>query len=614
VNWQHLQAFVWLRWRLLKNQWRRAGALNAIVMMIMTFFVVATVIPLAIGCFFLGLYAIPKAEPVHLMLVWDGLVVAFLFFWSIGVVAELQRTDPLSLSKFLHLPVSVNSAFMINYLSSLFRLSLFVFVPVALAYCLALVICKGMWLSLAFPLLAAFLLMVTALTYQLQGWLASLMSNPRRRRTVVVCITAVFILIAQLPNLLNFLAPWRPGQRARGDSTFADEIAKINRDAQSQKLDSAELERRLQEVGKNHERAGPQAERESFERLKQTARLLNVVLPFGWLPLGVLTAAERHALPAILGLLGMTAIGTASLWRAYGTTLGMYRAQPTARKTGASPAVTQPAKATKPVDLMVETRLPGVSEPVAAVALGGLRSLARAPEAKMMLLTPLIAAVAFGAVLVRNGNGIPLAIRPLIGIGAMMVVLFGLMQLMSNQFGFDRDGFRVFVLCAAQRRDILLGKNLAFAPLALGMAAILLVLVQIVCPLRWDHFLAMIPQYVMMFLLFCLLMNLLSIYTPIYIAAGSVKPSSPKATTALVQMAMFTFIFPLTQGMTLLPLGIEMLLGQFGWAHGIPACLLLTLLECAAVVVLYLLFVGLEGSLLQDREKQILETVTKGAS
>ena len=25
VNWQHLQAFVWLRWRLLVNQWRRAG-------------------------------------------------------------------------------------------------------------------------------------------------------------------------------------------------------------------------------------------------------------------------------------------------------------------------------------------------------------------------------------------------------------------------------------------------------------------------------------------------------------------------------------------------------------------------------------------------------------
>ncbi len=38
--------------------------------------------------------------------------------------------------------------------------------------------------------------------------------------------------------------------------------------------------------------------------------------------------------------------------------------------------------------------------------------------------------------------------RPLCAVGAMALVLFGLMQLMANQFGFDRDGFRVFVLSA----------------------------------------------------------------------------------------------------------------------------------------------------------------------
>ena len=63
------------------------------------------------------------------------------------------------------------------------------------------------------PLSAAFLLMVTALTYQFQGWLASLMSNPRRRRTVVVAATAVFVLIFQLPNLLQLR--WRRGAQQR---------------------------------------------------------------------------------------------------------------------------------------------------------------------------------------------------------------------------------------------------------------------------------------------------------------------------------------------------------------------------------------------------------------
>ena len=58
-------------------------------------------------------------------------------------MTELQRTEPLSLSKFLHLPVSVNGAFLINYVSSLLRLSLIVFVPVMLGFCLALVVRQG---------------------------------------------------------------------------------------------------------------------------------------------------------------------------------------------------------------------------------------------------------------------------------------------------------------------------------------------------------------------------------------------------------------------------------------------------------------------------------------
>ncbi|HKI20181.1 MAG TPA: hypothetical protein VKA15_19990, partial [Isosphaeraceae bacterium] len=214
MNWQHLQAFVWLRWRLLVNQWRRAGAFNAVLMMIVSIGALVTAVPLFIGCFMLGLYAIPKAAPVHLLYAWDGLIVAFLSFWSIGLLTELQRTEPLSLSKFLHLPVSVNGAFLINYFSSLLRLSLIVFVPVMFGYCLALIVTKGLLLLPVLPSLAAFLLMVTALTYQLQGWLASLMSNPRRRRTVIVATTAIFVLIVQLPNLMNFFAPWGVQQQA----------------------------------------------------------------------------------------------------------------------------------------------------------------------------------------------------------------------------------------------------------------------------------------------------------------------------------------------------------------------------------------------------------------
>ncbi len=620
MNWQHLRAFVWLRWRMTINQWRRAGAFNAVLLTIITFILLLTVIPLFVGSLMLGLYLIPKAAPVHLMYAWDGMIVAFLFFWGIGLITELQRSEPLSLSKFLHLPVSVNGAFLINYLSSLFRLSLILFAPVMLAYALALIYVKGWSLLPVLPALLALLLMVTALTYQLQGWLAALMSNPRRRRTVIVVTTAAFILIVQLPNLMNYFAMGgmqrAAQQRLDRSKDLVQEMETLKRTAQSQKLNPAEVSRRSQEILQKFETERQEFDRVTTVRWERTARLANRIIPFGWLPMGVEAAAEGHVLPSILGLLGMTLIGTVSLWRAYRTTVGLYVGQTSNRKDRPAPvaAVASPATARKPGGLLLEARLPGVSEPVSAIALGGLRSLIRSPEAKMMLLSPLIMIPIFGSAVFRGRHDMPELMRPLVGIGGMGVVLMGMMQLMGNQFGFDRDGFRVFVLSSASRRDILLGKNLSFAPVALGMAAIVLVAVQVLCPMRIDHFVAMVPQYVSMFLLFCLFTNLLSIYAPFPIAAGSLKPSNPKTTTVLLQLVMTLFLLPLTQGPTLLPLGIEAGLRHLGWPAAAPICLVLSLVECAVVVLIYWLSLELLGNLFQAREQSILETVTKRAS
>lgn len=614
MNWQHLTAFLWLRWRLMVNQWRRAGSLIVALMIVVAVLAVATAVPLLIGCFIAGTYLIPKAEPVHLMYAWDGVLVAFAFFWMIGLITELQRSEPLSLSKFLHLPVSVNGAFLINYVSSLLRLSLIMFVPVMIGFCLALVSTKGSLFLLAFPALAAFLLMVTALTYQFQGWLASLMSNPRRRRTVIVVTTMVFVLIVQLPNLLNFSTGfWGANRLAKQSTTLVEILAKLERDDQAEGVDAIEHLRRQEELTAQHKRASQQANRESLQELERTARFLNLVVPLGWLPLGVLTLAEGNAIPAILGCLGMTLIGSASLWRAYRTTIGLYQGQFTSEKVRPAPIVAAPANVQKNGVLLLERQIPGCSEQVSAVALGGLRSLIRSPEAKMMLLTLVVMGVIFGSMLFKVPPKLPELARPLIATGAMVFVLFGLLQLMSNQFGFDRDGFRVFVLCSAPRRDILLGKNLAFALPALGMAAVLLIVVQIICPLRVDHLLAMLPQFVSMYLLFCMMANLLSIYAPLFIAAGSLKPANPKIGAILAQMAMFLILFPLTQAPTLLPLGVEAGLAYQGWVAGAPICLLLSLVECTAVIFIYRFALNWQGDLLQSREQRILQSVTNRA-
>ena len=197
----------------------------------------------------------------------------------------------------------------------------------------------------------------------------------------------------------------------------------------------------------------------------------------------------------------------------------------------------------------------------------------------------------------------------------MILLLFGVVQLMGNQFGFDRDGFRVFVLSPASRRDILLGKNLVFAPLVTCFATILLVIIQVFCPLRLDHFLGMLPHFVSMFLMFCIYTNLMSIYTPFHVAAGSLKPSSPKASIVLLQMVMFLFVFPLTQALTMVPLGIEALVRYMRWMPaGVPVYLALCLVECAVVFLIYYFSLIWLGELFQGREQKILESVTKPAA
>jgi ABC-2 type transport system permease protein len=422
------------------------------------------------------------------------------------------------------------------------------------------------------PSLAAFLLMVTALTYQFQGWLSSLMTNPRRRRSVIMVTTAIIIVLSQLPNLVNVFAPWERNPQAKPSVTI------------------------------------------SIAARGRTARLVNMAVPVGWLPLGVMHAAEGRVWPSILGLLGMTMIGTASLWRAYRSTIAPYQGQSSGRNHRPASKAGSLATASQPGVHFMERGLPGFSEPVSAIALAGLRSILRAPEAKMMLMTPLIMAPIFGSMLWRGGQTIPEFMRPLVATGGMAILLLGLIPMMGNLFGFDRDGFRVFVLSSAPRRDILLGKNLGLAPVALGLGAIVLPIVQYACPMRIDHFLSTFPQYCSMFLLFSIFTNLLSIYTPVSLTPGTLKPSNLKVSTLLLQAMLSILLFPLTQAVVLLPLGTEGLMRLLDWAPDVPICLILSLAELGAVLIIYHFSLKLLGDALLSREQRILESVTNRAA
>ena len=137
--------------------------------------------------------------------------------------------------------------------------------------------------------------MISAWTYCLRGWLAMLMSNPRRRRNVTMVIVLAFILLVQAPNL--YFNVFRRMDVPRGGAT------------------PAQTQQQIQDWN---------------NRSRQTSdQLLWVqkVFPPLWLPAGAQALAEGRPLPALLGALGCFAIAALGLRRAYRGTLRFYRGE-----------------------------------------------------------------------------------------------------------------------------------------------------------------------------------------------------------------------------------------------------------------------------------------------
>jgi hypothetical protein len=512
--------------------------------------------------------------------------------------------------------VSLSGVFVLNYLSSLMSFNLILFGPMMLGMSIGLIFSRGPALLLLLPLLAAFLLMVTALTYQFQGWLASLMANKRRRRTIIVIVTALFILIAQLPNQINIMKPWKSTGPDEAATQFTKDNADLQRALTAKEIDFKQFQARQADLLRTHQDKIKARDQRTWENVEEVARLINMCVPPGWLPLGAAAAAEGNMLTALLCMLGMTLIGSASLWRAYRTTVRMYVGDFTAGSAlpaAPAPAVSIPAgPVVKGNAGMLARDIPWLSEQAAAVALGGFRSLTRAPEVKMMLLTPIILAVIFGGIYLQHRMDPPTLVRPLMAFGAMAMILLTMVQLAGNQFGFDRSGFRIFVLCPAPRREILLGKNVAFAPIALTLGTVSMTFVQIAYPMRLDLFLASLVTMISMYLVFCLLANCLSIMAPMPVAAGSMRPSQSKMIPVLLHLLM-VFVFPLVMAPTLAPLGLEALLAALDIVEGWPICLALSVVECAGLIFLFRWLIGWQGVWLQGREQRIMEIVTTKA-
>jgi hypothetical protein len=639
VSWRHFRAFLWLRYRLLWNQTRRAGVVSAVLLVIWCVNCFFMSVGSFTGSLLLGLTVLPESPNDTVLFCCDGLVAAFLLVWGISLLAELQQVEALSPEKFLHLPVSLTGAFLVNYLSSLVNLRMVVFVPALLGLILGLTISRGPQALLCVPLLVAFFLMVTGLSYQFQGWLAAKMSNPRGRRNVIVTLVIVFCVFAETPvlamnyGLQRFLNEVVVPEMEERDTLLNEQAANLQREeelrAEKDLLSEEEYARRaeentqateataekLKEFRERHDQVKEaentqEALRHARQQLVVWARVANRVLPPLWLPLGVAAAVEGDVVPAVLGTLGLGLVGTVSLWRSYRTTLRMY----TGRLNPGRRPRTTPPESGRPRALLLERKLPWLSEPAAATALAAFRSLVRAPEAKILLLGPLLIMTMFGSMFAAVSGPLAKALdsgllRAFLAFATVAFVMLTTTGFVSNQFGFDRGGFRVFVLCGAPRRDILLGKNLALVPVvgALGGASALGM--QLMLPMPVDLFLALILQAVSMYFMLCMLANWPSILAPIPRPAGGTRPAKIKLIPVLFQVVC-ALLFPLAVLPMLLPLGVEFALEVSGLVRGVPVCLLLAAGECAIVALVYRLVLGWQARVLHARERRILEILT----
>ncbi len=581
MNWSQLKTILWLRWRLTRNQWTRSQGLGAIL----TAVIAAGALVLGGACFvgglLVGVFALAHAQPVGVWGVWLGVTLGFLFFWMIGVVQELQRSESIDLQRLMHLPVGLGQMFVINYLASHLSFGILVAVPAMMGLACGLAISRGPAMLLLAPLALGMVSMVTAWTYCLRGWLAGLMSNPRRRRSIVMGIVFAFILLAQAPNL--YFSSFR---RSNPPATGATSTPAQARPSPPRSSDWAKLDQ---------------------------FRSVQKFIPPLWLPLGAQGLAEGHGLPALLGAVGCFAVGALGLRRAYRGTLRLYRGESGRSAKVPTPSAPSPAPAPAQVKArtrFLELRLPGVPEQAAALALTTFRSWLRAPEVKMAwgasILVPLIVG---GSLFFRGTLKVPDAAKPFFATGAVVFSVFMLVQFFANQFGFDRDGFRALILSPADRRHILLGKNLACLPVGAGFGLLLLFLVSLRLHLSPLMFAAALFQLATVLLLAGLGGNLLSILVPYRVQQGTLKPTKMPGLAMLVLM-LCHMLFPLAMVPAFVPPLAGLLWQAAGGSNLVPVNLILSVTLAALAALAYWQALGPLGRLLQGRETRILAIVT----
>jgi ABC-2 type transport system permease protein len=578
MHWAQFKAILWLRWRLTRNQMRKNGGIAVAITMIATVFVFLFSIGAGIGGVALGVFAGKFGERITsagVLIGADVFTLAFVFFWLMGVVAEVQRSEAIDLQKLLHLPLTLGWLFGVNYIVSLISLGVVVFVPLVTGLTVGLCIGRGLKMILLFPLGMSFMFLVTAWTYCLRGWLVSLMVNPRKRRNIMVGVTLAAVLLGQLPNLyFNVIMRGR-----------------INRHPPVQNAPSAP------------------ANVPGSVGIPETWREAHGVVPVLWLPLGAESLWDGHVLPVLLCIAGSGALGCLGLSRAYRATLNFYRGYERGRAIKAVVVNTTPLASRRL--LLVEKSIPGLTGEESGLTLAFIRSHLRAAEVRgALLINACVLIVAMFAIFMNGGKALGHTPGQFLISGAVWLTFLGAQQVGYNQFGFDRDGFRALVLSGSKRSTVILAKTISLGVFLFALGTALIIAVGILFRASPLSVVAGVVQLVTVNMVFGVIGAFLSIIAPYRIPSGSLRPAKPSGKTFLIvflsQLLLPVLILPVA-AVDLASFGLSKWLG---WSMEYP-CVLGSVLAAVLIGFLFKLCLEPLGRLLERREKQILLEVTE---
>ena len=657
--------FVWLRYRIRHNQVTHSSKIAQAFAVLGMFFVVMSTISVW-GCGLLAGVFVPRLIGLdNNYLLWDLAALVALLSWTIHVLNEAQRGDPISLDRILHLPVSPGQAFVVNYFSSLGSTVFLMAAGGFLGLVIGSLFSVGPKAILFFFPMFAFLFAMTAITYWLQGWIAGLMANPRKRQTIIVMIPIAIILITQVPvQLIQWSSQSTrlesnppvnpkdasPANDAKSESTPEETTVKDSSESQTPavKIDSDASASEADAVtppedttgvegislvtptdadvtsadaedasidAKNASEIGAKKKQERreamFERLKSIASIANIAFPPLW-PAGAIqswsTGSIWNPVPMFFSLV-MFLSGVQALRLSHRASLRYWRGEEDKKKI-ASPKTKAKAVRVQKESRLCEISLPWISEETSAVVGMTWATMKRAPEIKMFMLLPMILPLILLMVFRERMSTSNDYLKLTIICGFSTFFLLVASGVAGNMFAYDRSGFRVFVLSGMDRTRILLGRNLAFAPLLgllstlciVGFAILYGVSLRSTC-LAMLTTLTMLPPYF-------LVMNLMAILTPFPLAVGSIQPKHFDFTTVVINVWL-SMILPFILMVSMIPIGVYFLTNSFlpsmAW---IPWEVFVGIGMSAASFGVYRLILPWQGQLLAKREKEMLRIVT----